>query len=743
MSVAIGLSALVLIAAPGFVWWLRPRYEPLTWYELRLPSDVPAAALVGLLRHVAGVREGPVVFITMGEPGVIRFFLGAPKRVSGSVLGSLRGLLPELLAEPADEQNVIGLQDMVAVGGVRVSWRGPWPLLRAREPEISAGGLLGAIGSVHGRERVRLITRLWPAGRVNRPVPASERRRTANRPWWMSWWWPAEPPREEVSVIRAKFSGLLLRTELLVVAEAAGSERVMQLNQRVVAGLRAAGGVRGVLAWSRISTRRLGELLSRQRRPMPWERSTLLSPEELVGVVALPAGSPAVPGVSYGAAPRLFTPNSVPSSGRVFAESTSPSQAGRLIAQPIKGGLQHATIVGGTGSGKTTLAARLIDGDMRAGRGALVVDLKGDLIDSCLSLVPAGREQDVIVMEPARDGLQPGLRLFPPGGDQDLTADLLLSTLKELFAESWGVRSSQYLALGLRTAARLPGGTLADLPAIFAERRLRDQALNARSDPWLRAAWQRFDALTLSDQATQIAAPLTKLEELVSRKRVRAVLAQREPKLDFREVLASGKLVFVSLPPGLLGQPATRLIAAMVLWQFFQAVEGRAALPPVARKPYMAYVDEVAALSDLPLPLSGIFERARSHGCGLTVLPQALSQLSPEVRTSLLANVGALVAFKQLSDEEAITLSRALPGVTAAQLQHLGNYEIALRLSLGPGEVTPVMTGKTLPPLPPCSDPDEIRRRSAERHGGRPDEAAAIESHVAPAGQLGVIRRRS
>jgi hypothetical protein len=743
VSVAIALPALVLIVTPLLVWRLLPKYEPLTWHELRLPADVPAAALVGLFRVVAGVWEGPVVFVTVGEPGVIRFFLGAPERVGGSVLGSLRGLLPELLAEPADERDAIGLQGGRQRGGVRVSWRGPWPLLRTRDPEISAGGLLGAIGSAHGRERVRLITRLWPARRVNRPVPASERGRSAQRPWWMAWLWPAEPPREDVSVIRTKFSGLLLRTELLVASEAAGSERMMQLNQRVVAGLRAAGGVRGVLAWSRVSPQRLGKLLSRQRRPMPWEHSTLLSPEELVGLIGLPAGSPSVPGVSYGAAPRLFTPNSVPSSGRVFAASTSPSQSGRLIAQGVKGGLQHTAIIGGTGSGKSTLASRLIEGDMRAGRGALVIDLKGDLIETCLSLLPKERERDVIVMEPARDGLQPGLRLFPPGGDEELTADLLLSTLKELFAESWGVRSSQYLALGLRTAARLPGGTLADLPAIFADRQLRDQALKTKSDPWLSAAWQRFDGLTPSDQAAQIAAPLTKLEEVVGRRRVRAVLGQREPKLDFRQVLAGDKLVFVSLPPGLLGGPATRLITATVLWQFFQMVEGRAALPPAARKPFMAYIDEVAALSDLPLPLTGILERARSHGVGLTLMPQALSQLSPDVRTSLLANVGSVAAFKQLSDEEAGALSRVLPGVSASQLQHLGPYEIALRLSLGPGEVTPVMTGKTLPPLTPCSDPDEIRRLSSERYGGLPDEAAPGEHHKPSTGPLGVIRRQA
>ena len=172
--------------------------------------------------------------------------------------------------------------------------------------------------------------------------------------------------------------------------------------------------------------------------------------------------------------------------------------------------------------------------------------------------------------------------------------------------------------------------------------------------------------------------------------------------------------------------------------------------------PYFCYVDEVAVLATLPLPLEGLLERARGHGVGLTLAPQALSQLSQSLRASLLANVGSLVCFAQNSDEEAAALAKALGGVSASQLQNLGRFEVAMRLSLATGLKTRPMTGKTLSPTGACSDPakkcgaprpvplgraaHEVDQALARRH----DLKATTEEDEdqAGSGDLGVIRRR-
>jgi hypothetical protein len=603
--------------------------------------------------------------------------------------------------------------------------------------------LLGALASVEVGEQLQLVVRLWPVGRVHRPVAASERSEVPPNPWFMRLWWPAQPPREDIHAIRAKFSDLLLRGEVIVAATAGSRLRTRALTHRVIAAARVSSGSRGVLRWKPVrSSKRLSDVLVRRRAPWPWEPSTLLSAEELVALVGLPIEAPPVAGISYGVGPRLMPPMALPTTGRVYAVSTWPSTSGRPLAQPVLGGLQHAAIVGPTGSGKSVLVGRLVEQDMAAGRGALVIDIKGDLVSDLLARIPPGRQHDVVVLEPARGGPQPGLRLFAPGGDAELTADLL----RELFADSWGVRSSQYLGLGLRTLAGMRGATLMDLPRLFHDQHYRARALSGVRDKWLLAAWQRFDALSPSDRASQLSSPLSKLEELIGRKRLRLVLGQRDSRLDFAEVLARRRIVLVSLPPGLLGTPATRLLAALTLWQFFQAVEARAALPPERRSPFMAYIDEVAVLASLPLPLEGLLERARGHGVGVTLSPQAVSQLSQSLRASLLANVGSLVAFRQSGEEEANVLAKALPGVTPPQLQHLGAFEVAMRLSLGPGRSTLPMTGQTLPPSEPRSDAAEVRRVAGERFGrdtpdvdGEPDGGQGL----GPGGtRLGVSRRR-
>lgn len=109
-------------------------------------------------------------------------------------------------------------------------------------------------------------------------------------------------------------------------------------------------------------------------------------------------------------------------------------------------------------------------------------------------------------------------------------------------------------------------------------------------------------------------------------------------------------------------------------------------------------------------------ERARGLGVGLLLAPQALARLSPGLRTSVLANVGTIAAFR-LSRAEAKLVADELPGITTEQLQHLERFHVALRLGLGPGDLSPVMTGSTLPPSDPHGDTESLRAHAARRWG--------------------------
>jgi hypothetical protein len=206
---------------------------------------------------------------------------------------------------------------------------------------------------------------------------------------------------------------------------------------------------------------------------------------------------------------------------------------------------------------------------------------------------------------------------------------------------------------------------------------------------------------------------------LLSRPAVRAVLAQRDPKLDIAQLLAERKWLLVSLAPGTLGEPAARLLGAIVTYAVWTAIEARAALPQAERRPVFLYVDELQSLSDLPFGIEYLFERARGLGCGVTVATQAAGRLPEQVRRSLLGNVGSLVTFRS-GYEEATRLAHELPGLGPQDLQALRRFEVAARISTGVGAGVAIVTGMTLRMPPETHQAARIRKTSAERYGQDP-----------------------
>src|SRR2546425_396704 len=63
--------------------------------------------------------------------------------------------------------------------------------------------------------------------------------------------------------------------------------------------------------------------------------------------------------------------------------------------------LMHTEVIGKSGQGKSTLLKNLIANDLGAGRGLLLLDPHGDLVDAVLGLVPESRIADTIYVNPA------------------------------------------------------------------------------------------------------------------------------------------------------------------------------------------------------------------------------------------------------------------------------------------------------------------------------------------------------
>jgi hypothetical protein len=404
-------------------------------------------------------------------------------------------------------------------------------------------------------------------------------------------------------------------------------------------------------------------------------------------------------------------------------------------------------VLGPSGVGKSVLLARGILDDLAAGYGGIVIDPKGDLVRDVLDRVPAESADRIVVLDPGAPGAVPGLNLLGVG-DPALRADVVLGALEAIF-EDFGIRTSTYLSLGLRTLSEMPEPTLSDWPRLFTDPAFRRSALTGLRDPVMQTAWASYEALTPADQSTHVAAPMARVISLLSRPNVRAVLAQPRPKLDIARLLLERRWLFVSLAPGVIGEPAARLVGSMVTYAAWTAIEARAALVESERHPVFLYMDELQSMSALPFGIEYLFERARGLGAGVTVATQALGRLPDSIRQSLLGNVGSLVTFRAGHDE-AVRLARELPPLTAIDIQALRPFEVAARIGVGTGSAVAAVTGTTQPLPPKTHQAQRIRALSAERYGVDPAEVdehlrrRGAESDLGlDAGQIGRTRRAS
>ncbi len=715
LSVGVLASGVLLCV----IWQERQR-TPLQTVELHFGADVTTSAVEAMLAGIAGLpARGLVLFEVLADENGIRHFLRAPQPTLDTLRGQWRGVLPSLRL---DKPSPPPPEDWTHSVALRLSGR--YPVLRSDGVGESAAALLGALQPLAAGERLLVRWSLAPGRRPMLAYPAARGNRgSAQSDRLGAFLGTSAPSPEHLRVLRAKYAGPVLEGRGAISVTAGHTKRASHLISRVVSVMRSRGSVYG-----RITARRDGPGRLLNNWPGTASRDRF-APSELTCLLGFPLGAPQVPGLTLGTSPVLLPSRRIPSTGRVLMASNWPG-IDRALAQPVIGGLSHTLVCGPTGVGKSALIANLIVADLRAGRGFLLLDGKGDLAEDVLARIPDNRVDDVIVLDPGRDGPLPGLRLFGRGSDPELTADLVLGIFADLFADSWGPLSSKWLRAGLVLLGHDRQATLADLPFVYSHDAYRRRLLARVSDPLARATWATFEAMGPAERVHQLAAPLNKIEQVIGRRVVRGVLAQTEPKLDMHEALRRGRVVIVTLAVGKIGSPAARLIGALTIHQLFLAVQARASLAPRARRPFFAYVDEPKVLGDIPVPLDSLYELARGLGVGILLSAQSPVQLPAGLRSAATTNASTLVAFRQ-SAEDAHLLARELPGVSGEGLQHLGPFEVIARIGLGPGDVTAPVSGRTFPLPPTTSDPEAIRRASADRYGVDPAsvDAALAERH--------------
>ena len=481
----------------------------------------------------------------------------------------------------------------------------------------------------------------------------------------------------------------------------------------------------------------------------PLDRPTLLNVRELAGLWHLPQASDDILFLERTTARRRLPLRGTVAPG---ADGTGcrigvSAHQGHSVPVHLPTGLlgRHLLAVAKTRRGKSSLLLRMVHHLMHSSgdhRSLVLVDPHRDLAVSALGLVPRGRQADVVYLDVSNRRRPFGINLLDVGlgWDRDQATSNALRIFRREFDGYWGPRMEdafRFATLALFEAnealcAEDPHGgrgaqhTILDVPAVLERPGFRRHVLKKTRDPVIRQWFDGyFEPLDRRYQLEIINPVQTKVHKYLGSRVARQIVGQPRSTIDFRQLVAAGRIVIVNLNAFDVGEDLAALIGGTLLNLAARAISAQALLPPAARKPVTLVVDEFHTIPGADY--EQVLGELAKYGANVMLASQTLSRLdrltdaqrTRNLRASVFSNLDGLFAFHTSAEDADYLADELGGGLDAQDLLELGHYHCYAR-------VTDVRTGERLPAfsvqLDPPPEGDEqlamrLARLSAERYG--------------------------
>lgn len=408
------------------------------------------------------------------------------------------------------------------------------------------------------------------------------------------------------------------------------------------------------------------DVLSRQSR----RAGMVLNSDELIGFVHLPGSAVRSPVLARQAGITKTAPAIVRAPVGLLLGSNEHAGATAHVRLTTEQRVRHCHIIGASGTGKSTLLYDLIKQDIENGDGVAVLDPHGDLIDRILGEIPEFRIDDVVLVDPSDEEYSVGFNIL--SAHSELEKTLLASDLVAVFerlSTSWGDQMNSVLQnaiLAFLESSR--GGTIADLRRFLIEPPFRAEFLQSVQDSEVVYYWQKSFPHLVGNKS--VGSILTRLDAFLSKKPIRYMVAQKENRLDFAEIMNGGKIFLAKLPEGLLGRENSYLLGTLLVSKFQQIAMSRQAQSAATRTHFWLYIDEFANF--ITPSMAEILSGARKYKIGLTLAHHELHQLDrdKEVASAVMTHPCTRIVFR-VSDDDAKKLADGFVHFEAKDLRNL------------------------------------------------------------------------
>ena len=354
---------------------------------------------------------------------------------------------------------------------------------------------------------------------------------------------------------------------------------------------------------------------------------------------------------------------------------------------------RHQYIIGGTGSGKTTMLQYQIVQDICNGKGVAVIDPHGDMAETILRHVPPEHLGDVIYFNPDDLDYPVGLNLLElaPGLDgselmreKDLITESVVSIFRKIFSDedSGGHRIEYILRNTIQTALTQENSTLFTVFDLLNDPKYRRSVVKNLDDTNLINFWKNEFGKAGDMQKVKMSAGITaKIGRFLFSASARQILEQPKSTIDFDDIINSGKILICNLSKGLLGEDTSELFGITVLAKLQLASLRRARLKQAERRTFYLYVDEFQNFATTSFVQ--MLSESRKYRVFMIMAEQSTSQQSDQQTVNIiLANVGTIICFRtgNPQDEQRL-LPMFSPYIEPGEISNLSAYNYYARLA--------------------------------------------------------------
>lgn len=381
---------------------------------------------------------------------------------------------------------------------------------------------------------------------------------------------------------------------------------------------------------------------------------------------------------------------------------------------------RHMYLIGKTGMGKTTLLENMVINDIYSGNGLCYIDPHGDSVETFLNYIPPSRVNDVIYFNPADIDYPIAFNILETVDPslKHIVASGLLGVFKKLWADSWGPRLEYVLRNAILALLDYPGSTLLGIMRMLTDKAYRLKVVEKIHDPVVKAFWvDEYARYPDKFQVEAIAPIQNKVGQFLSNFLIRNIVGQVKSTIDIRNMMDEGKILFLNLSKGRIGEDTSGLIGSMMITKIQLAAMSRVDTPEDQRRDFYLYVDEFQNFATESF--ANILSEARKYRLNLIIAHQYIEQLDERVKAAVFGNVGSIVCFRVGATDADELVKEFTPTFTEEDLINLTKWDIYLRLMID-GVASEPFSARGLPSfyktIKPTENRDKVIRVSRERY---------------------------